>query len=231
MNRFLCVVLGVSVLGQICSCSISDADVANQGSLTDSMSLGVTRGNDPSWVLTENDIEAYIRFKSLVMEDESLNVISIVPFPSGEQPSMYAINFSTGWEMLSSYKCLPPVIAAGDGLFDDETINDNLIAWLNCVSEEILVLEATNCKVDNSDHYIEFWNRITATSLIKRPFNQTRSVPDTLDHPVPGHYELQDVDEEEVIIENINHLIHTKWGQQYPFNQYCPIDRNFNNFH
>ena len=184
-----------------------------------------TRGGELSHDVTPEDIEAYIKYKDLASKDSYFEVKSIIPFPNEDNPVLYAINFKNHWEMISSSKRTSPIIACGEGEFNPATDNENFLAWLGVLAEEISVLKATNFQPKDSEEYEKFWQLITADNdFIKSLYQPTRSGPDTLDHPVQGHYELYDVESYTYVSDSINHLVTTKWGQDTPYNQYCPRD-------
>ena len=79
---------------------------------------------------------------------------------------------------------------------------------------------------DNDEDYsnnIHKWKLINADrEVLGNARLKHRSGPDTTDHPVPGHYELYNVEYDEIVISSIPHLVGTKWGQDNPYNIYCP---------
>lgn len=230
-NKLFVAFLFAAVFGIAHSCTISDSEVlgdsSKENTAVNDQGLA-TRGNGKVYEVSPGDLEAYIHFKTLVNEKDTLVVKSILPFPNDYDAACYVINYEDNWEMISSDKRTAAVIASGEGEFDPDFETNKSIAWLSCLAEEIRVLKTTDEETKNSDKYQMFWKLITADkSLFKSNGLITRSGPDTLDHPVPGHYELVDV---ETLYNDysIDHLIKTKWGQDDPFNQYCPIDSSYN---
>ena len=200
--------------------SCSNSDLFSDSRQTDSNKSCLTKSDMASFKVNEEDINAYIRFKSLLSKDDSFEVKSVFPFPSEDKPFLYVINYSDSWEIISSDKRTAAVISSGEGEFDPHTENESMISWINYLGETVYVLSETNQIPKNGEDYIQFWNLLRSIDI--KP--DTRSGPDTLNHPVPGHYELLYADTTNVTTDIINHLIHTKWGQSEPFNQYCPID-------
>ena len=206
--------------------SCSNSDLFSDSRQTSSNKCCFTKSDISSFKVNEEDINAYLRFKSLLNKDDSFEVKSVFPFPSEDKPFLYAINYSDCWELVSSDKRTAVVISYGEGEFDPNTENESMLAWVTYLGETVDVLSKTNYMPKNGEDYCRFWELLSSTNL--KPI--TRSGPDTLYHPVPGHYELFQVDSAIITTEDIDHLISTNWGQDFPFNQYCPIDSSVINY-
>lgn len=225
-NPLLHYVFLLLIVVSFASCAKSEEILFESSNNRKAITDLTTRGTDILYGVTSKDIEAYLSYKSLASKDESFKVKSVSLFPE-EDPALYAINYNGYWEMVSTDKRTAPVIATGDGVFDPNTDDGGFLIWLKCLAEEISVLKKTNLQPKNSMNNLKFWGLITADKgLINALSQPTRSGPDTLYHPVPGHYELVDVEDHETIVSSINHLISTKWGQTSPYNTYCPRDAN-----
>lgn len=225
-----CILIAFS--GLLCSCSTSDCFVSSNSSTIKSEAFIkslLTRSSDNEYRLTNEDLESYVKFKALASQQKDFRVNSVIPFPDNESPALYAINYDGYWELLSGDKRVTPVVASGEGAFSLEMDNKGLLAWAACLGEEILSLQDTDYLSETQTECIRFWKLISADyDLIRKYELSMRSGPDTLNHPVPGHYELACVEESETIISSINHLISTKWGQLAPYNIYCPLDYTAN---
>lgn len=207
------------------SCALTEADSSVESKESVRRQGQVTRGSAELYSVTTEDIEAYIRFKALVSKDENLVVKSVVPFPEEENPLLYAINYEDRWELISTDKRTAAVVATGEGEFNPDFNTNKSIAWLSCLADEIRVLKESHAEPKNSESYQLFWMLVTTSKALFGEKEQiTRSGPDTMYHPVPGHYELFYVEDHEETVASINHLVHTEWGQGYPYNLYCPID-------
>ncbi|MBR6269597.1 MAG: C10 family peptidase [Bacteroidales bacterium] len=190
--------------------------------------LSLSRGSQNSFDVSYDDLESYISFRTMISNDSLCKIKSVKPFPTSENPTLYIINYSNYWEVVSSDKRTPAVIASGKGEFNVGNESNKSLVWLYCLSEEIGVLKTSDELPVHSEDNLRFWRLIVSDkSLFDAKTSTTRSGPDTLDHPVPGHYELYDVEANEVVSDSINHLIETKWGQDSPYNQYCPIDSSY----
>ena len=223
--------LFVLVIFLVHSCTLSESDSLNDlseddraGSIIRSVS---TRGCELDYSVSEEDLDAYIKFKHLSSKDENFTVKSILPFPDANDPAAYVVNYSDYWEMVSADKRISPVIATGPGMFDPETENVNFMAWVHRIAEEVASLKSNSMLPENSENHILFWKLVSADKTVIGNPCLTRSGPDTLFHPVPGHYELYDVETYTYVSDSIGHLISTKWGQDYPYNMYCPRDYSY----
>lgn len=210
-------------------CVVSCAHIeAGKDSASDSMELHErrTRSMDGSsqYSLSTKDIEAYLHFKQLQNADNpAFEVKSVIPFPEENEPALYIINYSDNWEMISSDKRTPPVLATSAGSFDLNDENDCFMAWLYSLTEELSVLKMNEYKTDETGSYLNYWHLINADrEIIESKCMRTRSGLDTSYHPWPGHYELERVEYYTVTVDSIDHLTTTKWGQREPYNQYCP---------
>ncbi len=173
-------------------------------------------------VVTLDDIDAYVRFKKLLSKETEVMDISL--YPNEANPTLYIVNYNDGWEIISGDKRTSAVIASGEGRFSTNDINSNCLEWIKHLSSEIALLKITKEETRNALEYMMFWKCINPDNYFIQEISTTRSGLDTSYHPVPGHYELIYVDENINVIDSIGHLIKTKWGQTYPYNQYCPID-------
>ncbi len=122
-NKLFVAFLFAAVFGIAHSCTISDSEVlgdsSKENTAVNEQGLA-TRGNGELYSLSPEDIEAYIHFKTLENEKDTLVVKSIIPFPSDDNPSCYVINYEDNWEMISSDKRTAAVIASGEGEFDPD---------------------------------------------------------------------------------------------------------------
>ncbi|MBR6269493.1 MAG: C10 family peptidase [Bacteroidales bacterium] len=167
----------------------------------------------------------------------------IKTYPEEGIPSFYILNYPTGkWEILSADKRTTPVIAAGYGRFVMDEVSPNLAGWIKSVAKEISELQKYPYLVKNCEARLAEWNTILSFSKrfsahdgngaevyrLIHPGYGTRSgaQPDTSSHPVPGHYELVIGEQYDLYPNVVSHLTSTKWGENAPFNQYCPKNRD-----
>lgn len=220
--------MAIAALFIIISCSRESGmfDSLRSGSSSDYPSFNGTRSLDTKdCIVTLDDINDYVQFKTLISKDTKL--VDICSYPDEANPSVYIINYESGWEVISGDKRTAAVIASGAGKFDIINMNSNLMEWIKHLSSEISQLKTTDEETKNALEYITFWDCITAGREFVQGISTTRSGLDTTYHPVPGHYELVFAEESINVIDSINHMVHTQWGQTSPYNLYCPTDRSW----
>lgn len=234
MRRFLYIAFVGCLFSLLAiSCDISDLSLSGESEeailqFAKNARHSLSRGNNDYYLVSYEDLESYISFKKKISKDSLFEIKSVKPFPSSDNPALYIINYLDCWEAISSDKRIPAVIANGRGELSVEDESNKSLVWLYSLSEEIRVLKTSNDLPKDSDRYLMFWKLILSDKTLfdtKSPI--TRSGPDTLDHPVPGHYELFYVEANDIDSVSINHLIQTKWGQDHPYNIYCPIDSSY----
>ena len=176
---------------------------------------------------------------------------SITPYPDKDNPSVYILNYPATttapkgrWEVVSADKRTEVVLVSGHGYLDIANTDPGLAGWIKAVAGEVAALRDYTGPVKNSEERYKFWTsmveygkyfeKIRNGNLEFDPdynnevygqlvFDQTRAMStDTSYHPVPGHYEYSYTRTNYQIDFQCPHLISTKWGQNAPFNQYCP---------
>ena len=192
----------------------------------------------PDYNVTKEDIAAYIKYAKLAEGSNyrSMNIIYSIE----NEPLFYAINYDEGWELISSDKRTQAVIAKCEsGSFYLNSINENMMSNLNCLSEELLVLKNTHMVKDENeeirdiiDKNLFFWKAINADqSVFNDSIVQTKSDEDPA---TSGHWELVDVHTDYLYLDETSKLTTTHWGQteniEYPnslngqyCNAYCPL--------
>lgn len=145
------------------------------------------------------------------------DVLTLVPVTIEEDTLIWVINYDKGWIAISADKRAQPILGQ-----DDDTQLDlkqdiiGPVVWVNSLAEEIKAMKASEEIFDNA--YTEFWNSITAAKYK----NVNSSVPTkSLDDYMwaifwDGAYPYT------LVTNQINHLVITKWGQKYPWNQELP---------
>lgn len=122
-NKLFVAFLFAAVFGIAHSCTISDSEVlgdsSKENTAVNDQGLA-TRGNGKVYEVSPGDLDAYIHFKTLVNEKDTLVVKSIIPFPNDYDAACYVINYEDNWEMISSDKRTAAVIASGEGEFDPD---------------------------------------------------------------------------------------------------------------
>ena len=241
LSLFL-VVLSISVW--FASCSF-DPVAKDDSSATRSVDL-------KDYIVTPKDAHMYVTFKSTGKGPDfsdsnewiplfKMKDVKMISYPDNNDPLIYIINYPNGrWEVLSGDKRTVPVLAAGRGQFDLKGANTNEIGWIKSMADIIKALRSYSDPIKNQEERYESWctmieygeyveaarqdNPVAFTDYQPKSQSLTRSTPDTTYHPVPGHYEFRYVQTSFVPGAVVNHLTSTKWGESYPYNQYCPIN-------
>lgn len=201
-----------------------------------------TRSEGPeadSFYVTDEDLFAYVKYKSLLLKEE-ITVRSIEPITlESEEPLLYIIRYDEGWDLLAADKRATLPLSSspsGDLVLDPR---NPMTTWIYCLAEDVLItrksLEKESANPEITDYNISQWKAITADSSLFRDFieeffrgGQTRD-PIPPEPPFPtfpfiGHYELVDVDSSVVYYDSLPHLIPLSWQQTgVSCNSYVPL--------
>jgi len=161
--------------------------------------------------------------------------VEVTPYPDDINPSIYILNYKDSWEIISSDKRTDIVLASGKGSFAMDMDNRALTECIKDLAAEVAALHSYSGEIKNAlNHYTEWTNAIATGNHIKAlrasepgeyyMWNSaTRSsLIDTSYHPVPGHWEIYETSTLLTFTDSIPHLVSTAWGENEPYNQYCP---------
>ena len=134
----------------------------------------------------------------------------------------FVINYHPGWELISSDRRTPIVLAeSSEGDFCIQTVQDAVAEWLEMTAEDLRsVNNVSPATISNSNElgelsFHEVWASICEPDSFLRGRNpSTRSGE--------GEYWLYNSVSETEIVEEIPHLTQTRWHQGWPYNIYCP---------
>lgn len=244
MKKYFFSFAAVIMLLSVCSC--------NKDAFMDVPSNATTRADEKPWdvdfseldttyFVSDKDIEAYIHFKKLVAEGEKreFEVCEVVPMGLNDEATLaYLINYNDGWEIIAADKRAPIVLASDEKWnFDLKEVPENIIAWLKCLEEDVLVLRTCKERPQWADDQawkkmvgsVDFWRCILADAdFIQNNKLSTRSFPGTPDIDAPinpiflGHWELVGTRTSTSTIEIVNRLTDTDFHQEEPYNDCCP---------
>ena len=178
---------------------------------------------DKEYFVSEEDINAYIKFKALSEKQDPM-VDNIEPFTIDGDTVFYVVNYSKGWEIISADKRTPYLLGRGlEGSFSMDKFQDTPWAtWMATIGEDVKQTQMFGNKASFEDNeYLQFW------TLIKGPYDvktKGQGLPPIL-NPA-GHFELVDVDVSLCGCDSITHLIKTHWHQLPPYNAYCPFNND-----
>ena len=260
-----------SLLAAAMAVACTKVDIQNQTDGDDDL-IPETRSYDDlrpdEFGVVYEDVESYVIFKAtgqgwnfakkkydpkdrFFPEPGSCGIACYPGYP--EKPSVFIINYPTGhWEIVSSDKRTPIVLAAGDGRFDFDEVNPNLAACVKDLAAEVAALRTYSGEIRNGRENYGIWCAIleegermkelfkTMPGLfdpkpilpylpeLKESVNTRAGSPlDTSYHPEPGHYEyLTGAYSYTQISSQVGPLTTTQWGEMDGYNQYCPVNHD-----
>ena len=188
--------------------------------------------SDFSYYVSEEDLQDYLRYKSLALEKE-IEVNEIIPFKDAEDNTLlYLINYDEGWDLIAADKrATIPLGTSPEGSLSLDNKDCPVVTWVGCLAEDVSIMRMTDEAISNTSevvmYNINFWKAVTADkSLFTDILNEYFPVEQTRDPSFPfvpypnGHYELSEVYYSEVIADSVFHMIPVYWQQWY--NDYVP---------
>ena len=188
--------------------------------------------SDFSYFVSEEDLQDYLRYKSLALEKE-IEVNEIIPFKDAEDNTLlYIINYDEGWDLIAADKrATIPLGTSPEGSLSLDDKDCPVVTWVGCLAEDVSVMRKTDETVSNTSEVVEyninFWKAVTADkSLFADILNEYFPVEQTRDPSFPfvpypnGHYELSEVYYSEVVADSVCHMIPVYWHQRN--NDYVP---------
>lgn len=199
-------------------------------SVIEASTLPVSENSDPYFV-DMDDVDKYVDFRILesLSKGKALELKSVEPIRSESgEISMYVVKYNDGWDVISSDKRSPMVLASAEsGEFECSEAGPHRF-YFDMVAEDLRNFTAyedkqlilTKSLSEESNENVEYWDAITASEDFIQPY---LFPPDTTGIIPYGHWELIDVDSEREVYDEIDHLIPFEWGQKAPYNKYCPL--------
>lgn len=190
-----------------------------------------TIDNTNSNFVTQEDVQHYVKFKILEAKDKGkhLSLESIIPkYSKNGKLTMYVIHYNTGWDIISSDKRLPVLIATSEKGTFNYLEGSPQLEYLNLESEKIEVMEKfcdsqyslTKSESEECYHNLAFWAAITAnTSLTEGSITYAKEFPELTPE---GRWVLTGVTSKPVLYDSVPHLTSTRWNQWAPYNIFCP---------
>lgn len=198
-------------------------------SVIEASTLPVSENSD-SYFVDMDDVDKYVDFRILesLSKGKALELKSVEPIRSESgEISMYVVRYNDGWDVISSDKRSPMVLASAEsGEFEYSEAGPHRF-YFDMVAEDLRNFTAyedkqlilTKSLSEESNENVEFWDAITASEDFIQPY---LFPPDTTGIIPYGHWELVGVESEEEYYDEVGHLIPFEWGQDSPFNVYCP---------
>lgn len=193
-------------------------------------SLPVSENGNPYFV-DMADVDKYVDFRILesLSKGKVIELKSVEPIRSESgEISMYVIRYNEGWEVISSDKRTPLVLASAEsGEFEYSETGSHRF-YFDMVAEDLKnfalyedkQLISTKSLSEEGNENVEYWDAITASEDFIQPYLVTP--PDSLELIPLGHWELIGVESDREVYDEVDHLIPFNWGQNSPFNEYCP---------
>ena len=235
MKRFITVVVLLSILisfGSSCF-HIEEPISYTNNSFRSSIRLTSTLLED-DYLVDDNDLEAYVNFLNKQIGDETYGlVLDVEPVLYDGEIAFYIINFEDGWQILSSDKRGPIVLAKSNhGHFSMKSANENILTQLYFYFEDILFrrnnperyYELLGNKEKEMEEFCEkTWKLIVEDldSLTNKAHVSTKVIPNEPlgDYQLSYTYYTHQID-------SVNHLMSTHWhqgGSYGNYNAYCPL--------
>lgn len=183
----------------------------------------LTRSGEIPYHVSRKTAEYYVK---LVYPD--LSIKEVIPYVSSKDTLFYVFNFEKGWKAISADMRTSPVLAESDDeTFDlEETLRRPSSDWISCAEDLLYQLkETTDAPTETGGVMLwescksiaeQTWrNKLDAVGI------KTKSVGDD---ECALHWVKVLVSNATTYttVENIPHLIQTKWGQFSPWNEKTP---------
>ncbi len=210
----------VSLIMVAFSCSKVDPGIVvsplETSSVIEVSTLPVSENSDPYFV-DMDDVDKYVDFRILesLSKGKTLELKSVEPIRSESgEISMYVVRYNDGWDVISSDKRSPMVLASAEsGEFEYSEAGPHRF-YFDMVAEDLRNFTAyedkqlilTKSLSEESNENVEFWDAITASEDFIQPY---LFPPDTTGIIPYGHWELIDVDSERESMMRLITLYHS----------------------
>jgi len=189
------------------------------------------------YMVDEGDISNYIH-SILVCENNDLGgSLSSNAYEYDGEVAFYILNFENGWQIISSDKRGPILLASGrESYLSIEEINPATRMWLDILADDIAYRrrfpeeyysKAPDDIYDKEQYCLNTWSAINSEP--EYVISEGISTKGGRDHPLlpTGHYELVSTYYTYDFYEDTGHLITWPWHQGDPFNRYCPYKYDY----
>ena len=190
----------------------------------------------PNHFVTLSDINALCEAQSGSTRAGLTSDFNVKCFTDAERDTLLYMlnNQGGGWTIYSSDTRVPAIVAySSNGTMSEALENENLRAWIDCMSADMKVIrQLKDNELNFSSEEIKsnekFWNSFSQPDKVAKE-EMTASInglgfrPIVIDDPTPyGHYELIRTESHVETYDSIGRLTKTNWRQINPFNEYCP---------
>lgn len=186
--------------------------------------------------VTDEDIARYCQYVERLHDQPSYGkAIEVDALYFDDEITGYVINFENGWQIVSSDKRGPVVLAKSRrGSFHAENANENIKTWLDILFEDIAYR-----KNNESDYYlyldkeglqgeafsVALWGAITNghfTGDLKKREGLNREETKIPPLEPPGDY-IYSYTYTTTEYDTLSHLMSTHWHQHNPYNSFIPL--------
>lgn len=223
----------LSIVAFANSCTHMD-DVKNPVDVDETITN--TKGIDPSSLsISRSDAYAYSQYRRDRMRKLCEGGTAMQPqiqyYPDGDS-CLYIINFQDSWEIISGDKRTDVVLAAGNGHFNPEEANEDVLGWLADIVGQINAIRNSGEDTKSAGFNVSRWESFIQSGWeIDKKYSNTpelwqidfsvcydtrASAVDTTYHPSSGHYESSpltyDISTETVVNLNSPAVVHKGQG-------------------
>lgn len=158
---------------------------------------------------------------------QTKSVSAIIPYEMDSDTLFYVVNSNDGWQIISNDQRTTPILASGkdDYLDPYSTDHNGIKVWMGMASDYVKAVKESPLD-DEQKKNIMFWRAFPEIALRAGSNNhRTKSLRDSSDN---GSYHWKMVVNTQLsgiyVTDYVPHLISTKWGQGYPWNEELPND-------
>ena len=213
-----------------------DLGFATRAEVFDGQSL------DSKYFVAEEDLESFLNYKQQ-HSDKKIIVKDCTPYGfDGSHTLFYVLNYADGWEVVSADKRTQATLAYGEGKrtfsMGADNTNEAEKLWMNMLASDVLQKrqrsDSTNnksfniIKDDLEINNVDWWNCLSQSNSTRSgntPILGPITPPSGLYRYLVGHVT------DTTLVQQINPLIQTRWGQQFPWNTKCPESSEFSYIH
>ena len=251
LHTFIALITMMMAVG--CSYNELPEEMVISTALTDQISLSVeTRAEtyegfalDQDYFVTVDDLENFVKFRRSSSEKSNLSVKEVKPYGLDSSHTLfYILNYDEGWEVVAADKRVQPTLAHGDsGTFTMDCDNEPMKFWMNLLADGVLqtrrrtttadiatTATSTTTSTDSFDvvksseeQYVDFWDGISPTENCTKGDQIIGPITPPDDTP---HFQYLITTEQETVYIQNGPLLETRWGQNHPWNAYCPLKTN-----
>lgn len=203
-----------------CSGELEEKSLLN--SLKNESFLQVER-NDPAIVKDIKNYITHLKFGEVKTLSKASEAYSLSPYVYKGDTVMYIVNYTDGWELISTDHRTPLILASSaTGYYDinSTAMEPGPSAYISSVADELYQLK--QIPDDNSQAY-GLWQAITINNDEVNPESIEVAAKASGTQPGVGYWELLNTTKPVTSVYTSSRLISTYWGQGYPWNQFVPF--------